>query len=114
MTLACASSSNPIIIVGLLPQRITRGSGDRGEDHQRQPGSEAWGEQAVGAELLAAQVDEHKYRDDCQAEAEGDERIAVGACHDERETEEEERGVEDRLQETSVDREANVGAQVEA
>jgi hypothetical protein len=38
--------------------------------------------------LLAPQVDEHKYRDDGQAEAEGDERIPVGACYDEREAEE--------------------------
>ena len=64
--------------------------------------------------MFAAEIDEHEDRDDRQAQAERNERIAVGARDDEREAEEEERGVENRLQKAGVDGEANVGAQVEA
>ena len=88
--------------------------GQRGEEHQRQPGGERRLQPAGEAQRLAAQLHDHEQRHHADAQADREVRIAIAARHHQRQAEEQQRRIEKRLQEARMDRVADVGAQVGA
>src|SRR3989304_2056513 len=62
-----------------LLQRIAHGGGDGGEDQERKPGGQRWGQPAAGAERLATERHDHEHRDDSQRQANRNKWIAIRA-----------------------------------
>ncbi len=70
------------LIRELLPEGVAGEGGDGGEDHEWEPGGEGRVQPAAGAERLAAQYGDHENGDDGQAQADGNEWVAVGTRDD--------------------------------